>query len=210
MIFHGNNTNYKPAPAGAHQAVCVDWTDLGMVPTQWGPKHKVRVVFQIAAVNPETGRRFTVRKSMNALLSKGSGGKRNSALYDILVQWRGRDYSEEEMEAGVDPEVTIGANAMIFVTHKPGENGQVYADLTGISPVQPGTPLLTAADYVREKDRQGATPTAPAPAPAVSAPVHGFVPPPAPAPAAVAAPVHNFVPPPQPAPASAPLPKAPF
>ena len=121
--------------------------------------------------------------------------KRNSALYDILVQWRGRDYSKEEMEAGVDPEVTIGANAMIFVTHKPGENGQVYAELTGISPVQPGMPLLQPLDYVREKDRQGTTqgtPAAPAPQPVVSFPVNGFIPPP------------------QPAPASAPLPKAPF
>ena len=196
MIFHGNNTNYKPAPAGAHQAVCVDWADLGMVPTQFGPKHKVRVVFQIATINPETGRRFTVRKSMNALLSKGAAGKRNSALYDLLVQWRGRDYSKEELEAGVDVEVTIGANAMIFVTHKPGEDGSVYAEISGIAPLTPGTPPIQPLDYVREKDRQGATQgvtqPAPAPAPVVSAPVHGFIPPPAPAPAA------------------APLPKAPF
>ena len=54
------NQNFTPAPEGVHQAVCVDVVDMGMVRSEKfnNESHKVRIVFQLNEINPETSKRF--------------------------------------------------------------------------------------------------------------------------------------------------------
>src|SRR3972149_6942366 len=72
IVAKDTRKDWTPAPEGLHQAVCVDVIDLGMVQTQWGEKHKVRLVWQIDEINPDTGKRHEVRADFGLSLSEKS------------------------------------------------------------------------------------------------------------------------------------------
>jgi hypothetical protein len=135
-----------PAPAGVHNAVCVDVVDLGLQQTQFGVQHKIVVIWEIDEQHPEFDRRFTVsRKYTNSLNEKAT-------LSKDLESWRGKPFTKEE-RGGFDVEKLIGAPAMVNVAHKT-ENGVTYDNVVTITPVPKGMQRLAPSpDYVRVKDR---------------------------------------------------------
>ncbi len=142
-IIIKNESNFVPAPDGVHEAVCVDVVDLGMVDTQFGAKHKIKFVFEIAELM-ENKKRFTIGQRFNVSMHK------KSTLRAFLKTWRGRDFTEEEMKS-FDAEKVIGAPAQIIVTHDEKE-GEIYANITGI--VRSKNPLKPSGEYKRAKDRE--------------------------------------------------------
>ena len=67
IIAQNSSTEFVNAPQGTHQGVCCDVVDLGLVdvkqPDGSAKKvHKIEVYWQIPAINPETMKRFEVRK----------------------------------------------------------------------------------------------------------------------------------------------------
>ena len=56
MAQGSSGKKYTPAPAGTHQAVCVDVVDLGVIEKTWQGKTRrqpcVQFRFQILATNP--------------------------------------------------------------------------------------------------------------------------------------------------------------
>lgn len=144
MIVSGK-PSFKPAPEGVHNAVCTDVVDLGEVPTQFGPKHKCRLVFQIDATDPENdNKRFIIGARFNASLHQ------RSSLNKFLKSWRGREFTKEELEA-FDLEKLVGANAQLVIQHEERE-GQVYANITSI--LKPKVKLEPDKNYTRVKDRK--------------------------------------------------------
>lgn len=138
-------TDFQPAPAGLHRAVCVDVVDLGMQETQWGEKHKVRVVWQIEEAM-ENGRLFSVGQRYTASLHQ------KSKLRQDLESWRGRPFTAEELR-GFDLEKLIGANAQLNVVHNTND-GRTFANVATIVPAAKGAPKLEAdGSYTRVKDR---------------------------------------------------------
>jgi hypothetical protein len=136
--------DFVPAPEGMHSAVCVDALDLGEQETPWGPKHKVSLVWEIAA-RMEDGKPFTVRKWYTASLNEKSN------LYKDLCSWRGRDFTAEELK-GFDIEKVVGAQCQVFVQHTQ-KDGQVRGNVRVVT--KPAGPKLTpSGHYVRVKDRQ--------------------------------------------------------
>ena len=138
--------SYTPAPEGIHAAVCVDVVDLGMKETQWGSKHKCRIVWELAAPM-EDGRRFTIQQQFTVSLHEKSG------LFKTLKAWRGRPFTAEEL-AGFDLEKVIGAPCQLVVTHAE-EEGKTYANITAIMKADPKNRLPASGKYVRAKDREG-------------------------------------------------------
>lgn len=137
---------YPAAPDGLHAAVCVDVIDLGLRRGAWGEKHKVRVVWQLDKQNPDTGRRFVVRRDYTLSLAP------KAALRRDLESWRGKAFGAEEL-AGFNLLKLLGANCQVQTVSTLTDAGQTYANVQAIVPPPRNMPKLLALDYVRDRDR---------------------------------------------------------
>jgi hypothetical protein len=144
----GEQREFTPAPAGLHQAVCVDVVDLGMLEVTYGGKtkqqHKVRVVWQIDE-SMDDGKRFIVQKRYTLSLSE------KATLRKDLESWRGKPFTRDE-EMGFDLERLIGVNCFLNVVHA-SRDGKTYANVASVVPLKRGMPTIAAENYVRVKDR---------------------------------------------------------
>jgi hypothetical protein len=135
-----------PAPEGAHQAVCVDVIDKGMVESNFDGKpkmqHKVSVAWQIDATRDD-GKRFVIYKRYTLSLNE------KATLRKDLESWRGRAFTREE-EMGFDVESVIGANCLINVQHaKKGD--KTYANVVSVMPLFKGLQKMVPVGYVRDE-----------------------------------------------------------
>lgn len=141
--------DFKLAPAGQHQAVCVDVIDKGLVTVEWQGKkkqqHKCRIVWEISEVMDD-GRRFTVGRQFTASLSERAN------LRGFLEAWRGRPFTEDEL-AGFDTETLIGVNALVQIVHtKKGD--RTYDNINSIMKIVKGMEKMApSTEYVRVRDR---------------------------------------------------------
>lgn len=150
IIARVTGSGYPPAPAGQHAAICVDVVDLGMLEVAWSGKkktqHKIRIIWQIDELRDD-GKPFEVsRRYTNSLHEK-------AALRKDLESWRGRAFTEEELN-GFDVETVIGGPCLLNVIHSPREGGgQPYANITTIMKLPKSMTGPRATDYVRVCDR---------------------------------------------------------
>ena len=136
-------TEFVPAPEGVHNAVCVDFVDLGIVNGQFGPKAMVKIVWEVEALMKD-GRPFTVQKRYSASLHE------RSSLSQDLKGWRGKPFTADEAKA-FDTEKLIGQPCQLVVTHNEHE-GSVYANVDNV--LKAGDKRLQpSGKYVRQKDR---------------------------------------------------------
>lgn len=151
-VSGSGSKDFTPAPEGAHQAVCVDVVDLGVLETEWGPKHKVDVRWQISE-SMEDGKPFLVTKRYTASLNE------KATLRHDLESWRGKAFTETELMK-FDLDTLIGANCLLNIIHKAGTKnpGKVFARVATVTPLIRGMAKIAPRDYVREKDRTD-TPT---------------------------------------------------
>jgi hypothetical protein len=142
----GDGGGGTPAPEGAHQAVCVDVIDKGMVESNFDGKpkmqHKVSVCWQIDEKRDD-GKRFLVYKRYTLSLNE------KATLRKDLESWRGRAFTRDE-EMGFDVETVIGANCLINVQHaKKGD--KTYANVVSVMPLFKGMTKIAPLDYAREE-----------------------------------------------------------
>lgn len=149
MVVREPESQFLPAPAGVHAAVCVDEVDMGMVPNRFdpesGPVHTVRLVWQIGE-DMKDGKPFLIKKDYRASLHE------KAALRGDLECWRGKPFTFDEL-VGFDLEQIIGAPCMLNIIHKSGRKGGVFANIAAIMPIAKGMVKLAPRDYVRMKDR---------------------------------------------------------
>jgi hypothetical protein len=142
----GTGGDFTPAPAGVHQAVCVDVIDKGVVDVPGfnsGPpkkKHMVSIAWQINEIRDD-GKRFVIYRRYTLSLNE------KASLRKDLESWRGKAFTREE-EMGFDVETVIGANCLLNVQHKPSGD-KVYANVVSIMPLVKGMAKMTADGYVR-------------------------------------------------------------
>ena len=140
--------DYSPAPEGLHQAVCIDVVDQGMKQTAWGEKHKVQVRWALDQIDEKNGRAFMVTASYTLSLHK------KALLRQHLEAWRGRKFSEEELQ-GFDLEKLIGVNCQLQIVHSLGDEGTVYSNVQAVVPLGKGmTKMPVPPDYVRVCNRE--------------------------------------------------------
>jgi hypothetical protein len=135
--------DFIPAPDGIKNAVCVDVIDRGMVTGQYGPKHKLQLVWETED-KMEDGTPFTVRRLYGASLHE------KSTLHRDLKAWRGQAFTKEEL-AGFDIEKVVGKPCMLVLTHDE-RDGQVYCNVSTIAKAG-DKKLVPSGKYVRVKDR---------------------------------------------------------
>jgi hypothetical protein len=151
LIARRPQTARALAPAGIHAAVCVDCQDLGQQTGAYGAKHKIRLVWQLDALDPEAGRRVEVARVYTLSLSE------RAALRKDLERWRGRAFTDAELDLGFDLEKLIGVNCQVLVSHSLSDNGSTYADVDSVLPAAKGAPKLAPEAFTRLKDRASRT-----------------------------------------------------
>jgi hypothetical protein len=151
VVTAGSGKQYPLCPVGVVQGVGCDIIDLGMVATQFDgkptTKHKVVLCWQVAEVDPETGKPFVVSKRYTASLYEMAN------LTKDLEGWRGRPFTAEE-KRGFDLDNVLGVNGLLNIVHNQGKDGKTYANVAGVMPLPRNMPKLAVRDYIRVKDRQ--------------------------------------------------------
>lgn len=147
----GSGTSFTPAPAGTHQAVCVDVIDKGQQPNPFKPgttQAKIDIAWQIAETRDD-GKPYLVFKRYTLSLNE------KASLRHDLESWRGRPFTPEE-ERRFDVETVIGANCLISVQHNT-KGDKTYANVMSVMPLLKGMQKMAPSpDYVRvcERDDQ--------------------------------------------------------
>jgi hypothetical protein len=149
IVARDTRKEFTPAPEGLHQAVCVDVLDLGLVEGPWGAKPKVRIIWQLDQVQPDSGKRALVTAQYTLSLNE------KATLRHHLESWRGRKFTAEELQ-GFDLEKLIGVNAQVQVVHALADDGRTWANVQAVVPLGKGMTKLRGEDYVRVKDRDAA------------------------------------------------------
>jgi hypothetical protein len=144
MSLIAKGTSFTPPPEGVWSAVCVDVVDLGMVDSQWGSKHKCRLVWEISE-RMEDGRPFLASKQYSVSLHE------KASLHKDLKSWRGKAFTAEELK-GWDLERVIGAPCQLVITHEE-KDGMVYGNITAVMKSSKKQTITPSGKYVRVKDR---------------------------------------------------------
>ena len=144
----GSSGDFKPAPAGLSQAVCVDVVDMGLLKVTFGglekEQHKVRLVWQLEDMMSD-GKPFLIQKRYTLSLHEKANLRKD------LESWRGRAFTPEEL-IKFDVETIIGANAQLNIQHVT-KDGKTYANVVSIVPLGKNMPKMDAMGYVRVQDR---------------------------------------------------------
>jgi len=140
-IMASRGGSYTPATEGSHDAVFCDVEDLGIVETQYGKKHQVRIVWQLAA-KMDDGRPFTIGRRYGLSLHE------KAALFKDL-----KSYAKKAPPQNLDLETLIGKPCQILVTHTE-RDGSTYANVQAVLPA--GKVKVTVdKDFVRKCLRSG-------------------------------------------------------
>lgn len=142
-------TNFTPATAGTHAAVCIDVVDLGVLEVTYNGKtkkqHKINIVWQIDE-DRDDGKPFFVRKRYTLSLHEKAGLRKD------LESWRGRAFTEQELE-GFDVELLISVPCLLNLIHAT-KDGSTYANVASIMKLPKMMEAPKVRDYVRVCDRE--------------------------------------------------------
>ena len=136
--------DFTPIPEGIHHSVCVDLIDLGMQSTEFGDKHKLKLVFETGE-KMANGNPFTVSKTFNASLHA------KAKLAEFLTKWRGKPILENET---IDLGKLIGASATLVVSHMTSDQGRTFAVIDTIIKPTAATKMQPSGKYDPAAARQ--------------------------------------------------------
>lgn len=143
IIQNTSSQTYTPPSEGAHDAVCCDIIDLGVIATEFGDKRKCRIVFELMETRDD-GSPQTVQQTFNVSLhAKATLGK-------FLSAWRGAPIADGET---VDLESFIGRSASLYVTHETNLDGKVFANIKAVSKPKTKTELSGKYDAAGARTR---------------------------------------------------------
>lgn len=148
-VSAGDSKAWEPAPEGLWPVVCVDVVDKGEQPTQWGPKRKVQLRWQLGeeAGVRDDGKPWLVTRTFTASLFK------LAELSKLLVRWRGKQFTDEELEQ-FDLDNVIGAPGLANIVHNATDDGRVFANVDTIVPLPKTMKRPVIRDYIRQQDRE--------------------------------------------------------
>jgi len=119
--------------------------DLGIIETQYGKKHQVRIVWQLG-LKMEDGRPYTIGRRYGLSLHE------KAALFKDL-----KSYAKKAPPQNLDLETLIGKPCQILVTHTE-RDGSTYANVQAVLPA--GKVKVTVdKDFVRKCLRSGTAET---------------------------------------------------
>jgi hypothetical protein len=131
--------NFEVVPAGAHLARCYRIVDLGTQKSEYMGEvkyqHKIMLGWEIHGTNDSgepikmrDGRPFAIFKNYTLSWSE------KATLRGDLQSWRGKPFSQEEMRK-FDLKNILGQWCMLNVIERAGQDGKMYVNVAGVSPV---------------------------------------------------------------------------
>jgi len=161
-----------PLPeAGTTQAVCCAIWDLGLQRTSYMGteriQHKIIIAWEVTEKinSPESeyhGKPYMLNKKYTLSLSEKANLRKD------LESWRGKPFTEQELQTGFDLENLYGINCYLGIKHEPSRNdaSKVFANVTAILPIQKGVERIvpvrakdeTPPKWVQEKISQQVSP----------------------------------------------------
>ena len=133
---------------GSYAALCNIVAMLGLQPTQYGPKPKVYLRFEVPSEHYPDGHPYTLGATLTASLSP------KAVLSQWIQAWRGVPFSPEDLK-GFDLFKLLGKSCLINVSEVAGGAGTysvittLSALLRGMPPLTPHYPLLKYSDNYR-------------------------------------------------------------
>ena len=145
IVSAGSNKTFEAAPEGLWQAVCVDVVDKGMQMTPWGEKPKCAIYWQLSddAGLTEDRNRFLVVQQYGLSLHE------KATLRKVLESWRGKQFSEQELQ-GFDLESVIGSNCQLQIVRVVKGEGREYANVQAVVPLGKSMQKIVPKDYERK------------------------------------------------------------
>lgn len=127
-------------PEGQYAARCVDVINFGeKVETYPGKPErlvpKVGIVFRTGETNPETREYIDVMREFTVSMYE------TASLRAFLEAWRGKTYTEGEVEEGAPLHKLHGVPSLLTIEHKKSAKGRTYSNIKAIS----GLPKQMAA-----------------------------------------------------------------
>lgn len=137
-------------PEGQFAAKCVDFIDHGECVISFPGSdsyvgEKIRYVWNTGEVNPDTQKPF----EPNVEYTVSMGDRAN--LRKALESWRGKPYTPEQIEAGIEFHKVVGQWCMLTIAHVPTKQGRMFAKVTGIAPLHPAIPKPDLPPYKRDE-----------------------------------------------------------
>jgi len=144
IVSKSSGSDIEPVPAGLHPAILIWQVDIGSQENKkfnnW--QRKVMLTWEIPGERIETekgNQPRVITKTYTASLSE------KSHLYTDMVSWRGKSFSEQELQ-GFDLATALGRQCQINVVHA-DVNGKTYANVATILPykgpmMKPENPVI--------------------------------------------------------------------
>lgn len=133
--------DFDPISAGLHIARCYSIFDIGTQKKEWQGETKwipqIILTWEIPDERIELerdGKKVDLPRAISKFYTKSIGDKAN--LRKDLVNWRGRDFTREELEA-FSLRAILGKSCQMNIIHK-DKNGKTYANIGGIMPLGKG------------------------------------------------------------------------
>lgn len=131
MAFIVKGTPVEKPSIGNHNAVCFSVVDLKMHNETYNGKtrkvHKLAILWEIEEIYKKgfmQGQRFFVVKEYTVSFSK------NAHLHKDISAWIGREFTDDEIETGIDIERLIGQSCLLTIA----EDDRGYTKTTNIAP----------------------------------------------------------------------------
>lgn len=142
--------NFTPCPEYTGRAVCVDITPLKTYETDYGPKQKFKIAFELDLIDQSRNpvQPWVVMTApMTASLYEKAG------LTKFLKDWHGRALTAEET-ASLNLDSLIGRPATVVIVHEQSRDGtKTFSNIKLIMPHKSGEPLKPSGLWVRLEDR---------------------------------------------------------
>lgn len=137
--------NFQPVSAGTHAARCVQVIDLGTQYSEYYKnwKRKILLGWEIPEEKDDDGTPRLIWKRYTASLHE------NAVLRQHLANWRGRDFTPEELD-GFNLSSVLRAPCLITVSHRKDGN-KTYADVSSVAAIMKGMqvpePVAEVVDF---------------------------------------------------------------
>jgi hypothetical protein len=141
---------FTPCPEYTGRAVCVDITPLKTYETEYGPKQKFKIAFELDLIDQSRNpvQPWVVMTApMTASLHEKAG------LTKFLKDWHGRALTAEET-VSLNLDGLIGKPAIVVIVHEQSRDGtKTFSNIKLIMPHKSGEALKPSGLWVRLEDR---------------------------------------------------------
>lgn len=132
---------YSPAPAGLHNAICINVIDLGMQAGQFGVKPKILLAWELPDCPMDDGRPYVISRQFGATLSKQGN------LRPIVDAWRGKSLTAEEARS-FDMSKLLGRPCKLLIQHSTSDDGRTFANIQAALKPEAGQPTTAQNELV--------------------------------------------------------------